>query len=51
MAANQAHTLTTIHAGTISAKADSGKSVGGSCQDGDKIAIVEKDGVLVIKPQ
>ena len=43
------HTSTTINAGTIIAKADSGKSAGGSCKDGDKIEIVLDGGVLVIK--
>ena len=46
-----AHTLTTIAAGTILGKSDDGKSISGSCKDGDKIKIVEDKGVLVIKPQ
>jgi hypothetical protein len=45
------HTSTTISAGTIIAKTDSGKTVTGSCKDGDRIKIVEESGALIIKPQ
>lgn len=44
------HTHTSIASGKIKAKSDSGKGVGGSCQDGDDIKIVEDDGVLMIVP-
>lgn len=43
-----AHTQSSINAGTIKAKADSGKSVGGSCRDGDSVEIKLSGGVLVI---
>lgn len=46
-----AHTTTSIAAGTIIAKTSDGKTVTGSCKDGDKIEIVEDHGALVIKPQ
>ena len=42
------HTTSSIAAGTIAAKADSGKSVGGSCKDGDSVEIKEQGGVLVL---
>jgi hypothetical protein len=43
------HTRTSISSGKIKAvDEDAGKSVGGSCQDGDEIKIVEDDGVLMI---
>jgi hypothetical protein len=45
------HTTSGIAAGTIIAKADSGKSAGGSCTEGQHVKVVEESGVLVIKPQ
>jgi hypothetical protein len=46
-----AHTHTSIDAGKITAKSDTGKSVGGTCADASKIAIVDDHGVFVIKTQ
>lgn len=43
------HTQTSIASGTITAKADSGKTAGGSCKDGDKIEVVMQNNILVIK--
>ncbi len=45
------HTHTSIASGKIIAKSDDGKGVGGSCNDGDKIKIVDDHGVYIIKPQ
>lgn len=44
-----AHTTTSIASGKIRAVSSDGKSVGGSCSDGDTIKIVEDRGVLVIE--
>ena len=46
-----AHTTTSIASGKIRAVSKDGKSVGGSCRDGDSIKIVEDRGVLVIEHQ
>ncbi len=46
-----AHTHTSIASGKIIAKSDDGKGAGGSCNDGDKIKIVQDGGVYIIKPQ
>lgn len=45
------HTTTSIAAGTIIAKGDNGKTVSGSCRDGEQMKIVEKSGVPVIVPK
>jgi hypothetical protein len=46
-----AHTSTTIEAGKIIGKSDDGKGVGGSCKDGDKVKIVEEQGVYLLLPE
>lgn len=46
-----AHTHTSIASGKIIGKASGGKSVGGSCRDGEKVKIVEEKGVFMIVPQ
>ncbi len=43
-----AHTTTSIEHGTIVAKADSGKSVGGACANGQSVEIKLSGGVLVL---
>ena len=45
------HTTTSIAAGKIIAKADSGQSAGGFCADGSSIEIREEKGVVLIVPK
>lgn len=47
----EAHSQDSIESGDITGKSDSGKSIGGHCDDGQKIEIVEVNGSLVIRPQ
>lgn len=43
-----AHTTSSIEHGTIIAKSDSGKSVGGSCSNGQSVEIKLASGVIVL---
>jgi hypothetical protein len=46
-----AHTSTTIAPGKVIAKSKEGKSFGGMCKDGDRVKVVEKDGVVMMVPE
>ncbi len=45
-----AHTQTTISPGRVIGKSREGKSFGGSCRDGEKVRVIEKDGVVIMEP-
>jgi hypothetical protein len=42
------HTTTSIAAGRIIGKSKDGKSVSGSCKDGDEMKIIEEKGVPIL---
>lgn len=44
------HTQTTIAPGRVIGKSKEGKSFGGSCRDGEKVRVIEKDGVVIMEP-
>jgi hypothetical protein len=46
-----AHTQTSIAAGKIIGRSKEGKTVGGSCKDGDRLEIKDDHGVPVIVPK
>jgi len=45
------NTSTTIAAGKIIGKSADGKSVSGSCKDGDELVIKEEKGVAILMPK
>ena len=45
-----AHTTTTIAAGKIQGKSDEGKTISGSCKDGTRLIVREKNGVPLLMP-
>jgi hypothetical protein len=52
-AANQklgAHAATTIEAGKIAGKSPEGKTISGSCKDGGRLVVREKNGVPLLSP-
>jgi hypothetical protein len=46
-----AHTTTTIASGKILGKSKEGKTIGGSCKDGDDLVVKEEQGVPLILPK
>jgi hypothetical protein len=42
------NTTTTIAAGTITGKSDDGKTIGGSCKEGDDLVIKDEKGIPVL---
>jgi hypothetical protein len=53
-AANQkvgAHATTTIEAGKISGKSAEGRTISGSCKDGARLVVREKNGVPLLLPK
>lgn len=44
-----ANTTTSIDDGKIKAKSKSGKSFGGSCNNGDSLIVTEEDGVIIMQ--
>jgi hypothetical protein len=53
-AANQkvaAHATTTIEAGKISGKSPEGRTISGSCKEGARLVVVEKNGVPLLLPK
>ena len=46
-----AHTSTTIASGKILGKSKEGKTIGGSCKDGDELVVKEEKGVPIIMPK
>jgi hypothetical protein len=52
-AANQkvkANATTTIEAGKVSGKSDEGRTISGSCKDGARLVVREKNGVPLLMP-
>ena len=45
-----AHSTTTIDAGKISGKSPEGRTISGSCRDGERMVVVEKNGVPLLQP-
>jgi hypothetical protein len=45
-----AHAATTIEAGKISGKSPEGKTISGSCKDGSRLVVREKNGVPLLMP-
>jgi len=45
-----AHAATTIEAGKISGKSPEGKTISGSCKDGGRLIVREKNGVPLLMP-
>jgi len=43
------HTTTSIAAGKIIGKSDDGKSISGSCKDGDSLVVKEEQGIPVLQ--
>ena len=46
-----AHATTTIEAGKISGKSPEGRTISGSCKDGARLVIIEKNGVPLLMPK
>ena len=46
-----AHATTTIEAGKISGKSAEGKTISGSCKDGARLVVIEKNGVPLLMPK
>jgi hypothetical protein len=46
-----AHATTTIEAGKISGKSPDGKTISGSCKDGARLVVQEKNGVPLLLPK
>ena len=46
-----AHATTTIDAGKISGKSPEGRTISGSCKDGARMVIIEKNGVPLLMPK
>jgi hypothetical protein len=47
----RAHGTTTIEAGKISGKSPEGRTISGSCKDGERLTVQEKNGVPLLLPQ
>ena len=45
-----AHATTTIEAGKISGKSPEGRTISGSCKDGARLVVQEKNGVPLLLP-
>ena len=45
------HTTTTITSGKILGKSKEGKTIGGTCKDGDDLVVKEEQGVPLILPK
>jgi hypothetical protein len=45
-----AHATTTIEAGKIAGKSPDGKTISGSCKDGSRLVVHEKNGVPLLMP-
>jgi len=45
-----AHATTTIEAGKIAGKSPEGKTISGSCKDGGRLVVHEKNGVPLLQP-
>jgi hypothetical protein len=45
------HATTTIEAGKISGKSAEGRTISGSCKDGARLVVREKNGVPLLLPQ
>jgi hypothetical protein len=46
-----AHATTTIEAGKISGKSPEGRTISGSCKDGARLVVQEKNGVPLLLPK
>jgi hypothetical protein len=46
-----AHATTTIEAGKISGKSPEGRTISGSCKDGARLVVREKNGVPLLMPK
>ena len=46
-----AHATTTIEAGKISGKSPEGRTISGSCKEGARLVVVEKNGVPLLLPK
>jgi hypothetical protein len=46
-----AHATTTIESGKISGKSAEGRTISGSCKDGARLVVVEKNGVPLLMPR
>jgi len=46
-----AHAPTTIEAGKIAGKSPEGRTISGSCKDGARLVIIEKNGVPLLMPK
>jgi hypothetical protein len=46
-----AHATTTIEQGKIEGKSPEGKTISGACKDGDRLVVVEKNGVPLLEPK
>jgi hypothetical protein len=46
-----ARATTTIEAGKISGKSAEGKTISGSCKDGARLVVIEKNGVPLLMPK
>ena len=45
------HATTTIEAGKISGKSPDGRTISGSCKDGARMVVLEKNGVPLLLPK
>ena len=46
-----AHATTTIEAGKISGKSPEGRTISGSCKEGARLVVLEKNGVPLLLPK
>jgi len=45
------HATTTIEAGKVAGKSPEGRTISGSCKDGARLVIIEKNGVPLLMPR